>query len=166
MAEVKRMEYRSLSLKGGARTASAILNELCCHGVRLSGFTISSRGENTVQLDVAARSPEKLGTCLRALHLDSTLRSAGFQLSADGGACDVIDAIERLVGKRVPIASVQTIALEGGRVSAVVWVDPESAARAGEVLDTWMVEHDVVDEASEESFPASDPPAWVFSGRV
>ena len=85
-------------------------------------------------------------------------------MSVERGMCVIVDALQRLDRARIPIACVQAIG-EGGRSSAVVWVDPENAQPAAEVLDAWEVEVDVVDEASEESFPASDPPAWVFSGK-
>src|SRR5437764_275049 len=155
MPAIKRFEYHCLTMKGDSRDATAILNELCSGGVRLTGFSATAQEGGVVQLDVAAKSGDVLTKRLLEMKLRATSRRAGFSLIAEGGVCAVIEVLERLQRAEIHVTGVQTTTSEqAGHVSALVWVEPEDAQRAAEVLDAWQVQRDVVDEASDESFPA------------
>ena len=159
---IRKCDYHCVILDDGVGTTRGIVKALCGKGIRLLAFSSFPFGKGRTQLDVVTEDPDALARVLAELGLSVSTKKSGFLIHAGGEPCALAEVLAQLDRADVPITSVQAIATGMDQCAALLWTRPEDVSKAAAVLNSDETYSDTVDEASEESFPASDSPAWVF----
>jgi hypothetical protein len=158
--EIRKVVYYRLPLDGEAGGAIPIVNAILDAGVKLLAFSDVPDGRGGSQLDLLPDSWEDFEAATKGMGFNGSKRLAGFLIAGEYPPDALTEAVKKLVEAGIGVTATQFVSAGEGRYGAVLYVDPPDGDSAGDVLQAVEPEPDTVDEASEESFPASDSPAW------
>ena len=160
--EIVQFDYHYIVIDSDASRVAGIVDALSDAGISLLALSEFPLGEGKSQVDLVAESADALANAAHDLGLKLSQRKSGFLIRGQNRPNAIAGILKRLSDAHVAVTALQTISAGAGRFGALLWVKAPDVESASMVLGcaAFRPVSDPVDEASEESFPASDAPAW------
>jgi hypothetical protein len=162
--QARQVEYFNISVPDKSGEAARILEVLSQAGVALIGFCGFQCGTRDSQLDVIAEDSAALQRAAREHGFELKGGRKAFVIQGADWPGVMAAVLTTLAQKEINVTSIQAVTSAGGAYGALLRVIEPDVHRTATVLaaltEAAAAENDVVDAASDQSFPASDPPPW------
>lgn len=163
--QARQVEYFNISVPDKPGEAASILEVLSQAGVALIGFCGFQCGTRESQLDFIAEDSAALQRAARDHGFELKGGRKAFVIQGTDWPGVMATVLTTLAEKEINVTSIQAVtSVGGGAYGALLRVIEPDVRRTATVLaaltEAAAAGSDIVDVASDESFPASDPPPW------
>lgn len=167
--KIRYIDYYYATVPDKPGEASRALGALQQEGINLLGISAFPHGARRSQLDLVPEDLAAFRNAAKKAGLELSKKKIGFLIQGEDRPGAIAEIAESLRQANVNITSVQAFSAGSGRYGGMLWVKPPDLRKAAEVLgvsrSSVATTRDLVDEVSQESFPASDAPPGHLATR-
>ena len=168
--EVRQIDCVQVAIANRPGEGARVLTALRHAGANLVGFSGSRQGRHKAQLSFLTEDPAGFISAAETAGIPLSGQETAFLVRGTDRHGLLAKITTKIALAGINITAAQMICAVDGSCDGLVWVRPADVARAAKALGladkvqgesrNTHLEEDIVDSASEASFPASDAPPW------